>query len=252
MSFVCALENGAFIHEPREDRANELAFEVRGNLAPFVEVILRNGEGLVVDKQSILQHDFGLTVRPWPGLDDSRWLVVNASHEDELGVMLTSREPGFAGAFDLNDYAGKLICPSTSLLANGPGVQAGYYAKFKRLGITLVLLEGNGWAFLASRGDVFEYQLKAGEKVCVRAHSVAAMAATVDFDPSHPICKMQDPDGKMQFALLTGPGKIWLQSVHNTPPPTKRQKKQLGIVSSLPQVQEMQLGELALRPSSSA
>ena len=64
---------------------------------------------------------------------------------------------------------------------------------------------------------MFEYNLRAGEKISVRAHSVAAMAATVDFDPSHPICKMQDPDGTMQFALLTGPGKVWLQSVHNTP-----------------------------------
>ncbi len=252
MAFDCALENGVFVHEPRDDRVNELAFEVRGKLAPFIEVILRNGEGLVCDKHAILQHDFGLTVRPWPGLDDSRWLVVNASHEDELGVMLTSREAGFAGAFDLAEYAGKLICLSTSLLANGPGVQAGYYAKFKRLGITLVLLEGNGWAFLASRGDVFEYQLKAGEKVCVRAHSVAVMAATVDFDPSHPICKMQDPDGKMQFALLTGPGKIWLQSVHNTPPPQKPVKKERDLVHGLPQVKEMQLGDLAMRPVSIA
>ena len=252
MAFVCALNDGAHIHEPRQDRVNELTFEVRGKLAPFVEVILRNGEGLVCDKQAILQHDFGLTVRPWPGLDDSRWLVVNASHEDELGVMLTSREPGFAGAFDLAEHGDKLICPSTSLLANGPGVQAGYYAKFKRLGITLVLLEGSGWAFLASRGDVFEYQLAPGEKVCVRAHSVAAMSATVDFDHSHPICKMQDPDGKMQFSLLTGPGKIWLQSVHNTPPPQKTVKESQEILASLPPVKELQLGDLAFRPSSSA
>ena len=65
----------------------------------------------MIAQHSILQHDFGLTVRPWPGLDDSRWLVVNASQEDDLGVMLTARDPGFAGAFESVRLCRKIDLP---------------------------------------------------------------------------------------------------------------------------------------------
>ena len=53
MAFVCALENGAYQHEPRDNRVNELTFEMRGKLAPFVEVVLKMGEGLICDSSAL-------------------------------------------------------------------------------------------------------------------------------------------------------------------------------------------------------
>ena len=248
MTFISEFSNGRYVYEPDGNRVNELGFEVRGRLSPFIEISLKTGEGLVCDKQAILQHDFGLTVRPWPGLGDSRWLVVNASDEAELAVMLTARETGMAGAFNLSDYNGKLICPLASLMANGPGIVAGFYARFQQQGISLVLLEGNGWAFLRSCGDVFQYQMFPGEQICVRAHAVAAMTATVDFDPAHPICRMHDENGEMQFALLSGPGTIWLQSSYLVP----QQQKPARITHTYPQVHDLALGELAIQAGSGA
>jgi uncharacterized protein (AIM24 family) len=221
MSFYTSFSEEGFLHERRDGRACDLTFEMRGRLAPFVEVTLARGEGLVCDRACVLQHDDELHVRHWPGLNGSRWLVMNASEAPEASVMLSTSEVGFAGAFDLGECGGRLICASGNLMANGPGVTASYYARFRQMGLNLLILEGNGWAFLRSRGDVFEHRLGPGEKVRLRAHSIAAMTATVNLDPvleAHSPANGHDSD----FSLLTGPGTVWLQSrpaeIPNRPP----------------------------------
>lgn len=213
MGFIESKNENGFSHERRDGHACDLSFELRGRLAPFLEVTLGAGEGLICDRTCVLQHEFDLTVKPWPGLGGSRWLVVNASQEPEASVMLSTAEAGFAGAFELSAYGGKLICLAENLMANGPGVTASYYARFQKMGLSLVLLEGNGWAFLRSRGDVFEYKMMPGEKICIRAQNVAAMTATVNFEPNAVMPDVAGANGQPEFVTLTGPGTIWMQSV---------------------------------------
>ncbi len=219
MGFIADIDEGGFAHERRDDHAYDLSFELRGRLAPFLEVTLGAGEGLICDRSCVLQHDYGLAVKSWPGLAGSRWLVVNSSTEAEATVMLTTTEPGFAGAFELAEYGGKLICLAENLMANGPGVTASYYARFQKMGLSLVLLEGNGWAFLRSRGDVFKHRLTPGEKICMRAQNVAAITATVNFEPITPICDTPTNKGQPEFVTLTGPGTIWMQSISQSVEP---------------------------------
>lgn len=219
MSFIADMDENGFAHERREGFSCDLSFELRGKIAPFLEVTLSPGEGLICDRTCVLQHDYGLAIKSWPGLGGSRWLVVNSGDEPEASVMLTTSEPGCAGSFNLADHGGKLICLTGSLMANGPGVTASYYARFQKMGLSLVMLEGDGWAFLRSRGDVFEYRMMPGEKLCVRALNVAAMTATVDFEPIDSICDTPQEDGVPEFVTLTGPGSIWMQSVTQSPLP---------------------------------
>ncbi len=248
MGFVASLEKSSFVHIRREGFFCDLSFELRGNIAPFLEVTLGAGEGLICDRSCVLQHDFDLTIKPWPGLGASRWLVVNTGKGAETSVMLTTVEPGCAGSFNLGDHGGKLICLAESLMANGPGVTASYYARFAGMGISLVLLEGHGWAFLRSRGDVFEYCLTAGEKLCVRARNVAVMTATVDFEPVMVTGQTGQADETSEFVTLTGPGSIWLQSISQSGDlrlPGHRAPDNLNL-------QEMRIGDLAFLNGTSA
>ncbi|HFC05496.1 MAG TPA: AIM24 family protein [Rhizobiales bacterium] len=225
-----------------------MTFDLRGKIAPFLEVSLVQGEGLICDRSCVLQYDHGLAVKAWPGLGGSRWLVVNTQSEGEASVMLTTAEPGCAGSFKLSDYGGKLICLADSLMANGPGVTASYYARFANLGLSLVMLEGDGWAFLRSRGDVFEYRMAAGEKLCVRAQNVAAITATVDFEPIAPVCEMAETGEMPEFVTLTGPGCIWMQSITRRPGSQQPEKRAPDNAS----LQEMRTAGLAFLNGSSA
>ncbi|HFC05214.1 MAG TPA: AIM24 family protein [Rhizobiales bacterium] len=248
MGFIENMTDGGFAHERRVDHAYDLSFDLRGAIAPFLEVTLANGEGLICDRSCVLQHDFGLTIKRWPGLGGSRWLVVNSGDEEEASVMLTAAEPGVIGSFELSDYGGRLICLADSLMANGPGGKASYYARFEEMGLALVMLEGNGWAFLRSRGDVFEYRMAPGEKICMRARNVAAMTATVNFEPVAGICQTPVGQGEPEFVSLTGPGTIWMQSISQPSESKLPRRREPGHSDAL----EMRTGGLAFLNGTSA
>lgn len=241
MGFLKPNSEDELLHERRSDHAYDLSFELRGNVAPFLEVTLGPGEGLICDRDSILQHGFGLVVKSWPGLGGSRWLVVNSSDKSHESVMLTTREPGYAGSFDLSEFDKRLICRVECLMANGPGVTASYYAKFREIDLSLVLLEGDGWAFLRSRGDVCERKLTPGEKMCVKAQNVVAMTATVDFELIDTMCNVPQGEKQPDFVTLTGPGIVWMQSVSWNDKPRKRAKPR----REKEKVREMATGGLA-------
>ncbi len=241
MSFIADMDENGFVHERRKEFSCDLSFELRGKIAPFLEVSLRPGEGLVCERSCVLQHDTDLAIKAWPGLGGNRWLMVNTGNDRDVSVMLTTEEPGCAGSFNLAEYGGKLICLAESLMANGPGVTAGFYARFANMGLSLVLLEGNGWVFLRSRGDVFEYRMIAGEKLCVRAQNVAAMTATVDFEPMEIGGDLSGEGNYPEFVKLTGPGKIWMQSISSSDGP----KLPESVLPENSKLKEMRTGGLA-------
>lgn len=248
MSFLSKTKQRGIAHERRQGRACDLSFEARGSLAPFFEVSLLPGEGLVCDHSAILQFDDGLIMKGWPGLAGTRRLIVNANAEAEASLMLSTAAPGFSGAFDLADYGGRLICAGQALMAAGPGVSASFYARIENLGVSLVLLEGNGWVFLRSRGDAYEHRLRAGEKVSVRTHSVAAMTATVDMEITGNKATASGEIATPDFCVLTGPGTIWLQSIYDG----QTARPPLKAMPERQHVREMQTGGLAFLTATNA
>ena len=243
MAFFSIAGGAAQVHEPVRGRAGDLGFVLNGTIAPFIEILLAGGEGVVCESAAVLGHDPGLAVRPWPGLDGGRWLVVNPAADGSSKLRLGSKQAGLAGGFDLSEYGGRLIVPAVNLVANGPGVTAGYYARFRPLGLSMVLLEGNGWVFLRSGGDVEDVRLDPGERMCVRAHHVAAMTAAVDFDMANQFCGLANGQiaGDGGFAMVTGPGHVWLQSVAVADRPAKPEH----IMPAPPEINEMRPGSLA-------
>ena len=148
--------------------------------------------------------------------------LANADSGIAQRVLLASGEPCTIGAYDLRHYGGRLLVPQPAMIAAGPGVSLGLYARFKSLrsparprGLELLLAEGSGWLFARARGDVQEILLTPGQVVCARALAISALTATVDFDLMDG-SESVDSEGlplPVHIARLRGPGRVWLQSI---------------------------------------
>ena len=76
-------------------------------------------------------------------------------------------------------------------------------------------LEGDGWVFVHAGGTVIERDLKPGEVLHVDTGCIVAMLPSVDMDIERAgnIKSMIFGGEGIFFAKLTGPGKVWIQSL---------------------------------------
>ena len=122
----------------------------------------------------------------------------------------------------LAEIGGVLIAQKDSFLAAAKGVSIGI-AFQKKLGVGLFggegfimqRLEGDGWAFVHAGGTLSERTLAPGEIVRVDTGCIVALQPSVNYDIQY-VGKIKTAlfggEG-LFFATLTGPGKIWLQSL---------------------------------------
>jgi uncharacterized protein (AIM24 family) len=201
----------------------DISFSIHGQLAPVIEILLPPGQSLLADFRSLLS--FGETIRTEGSAagDGTGQRLANAADAGlAQRVILASGEPCTIGAHDLRRYGGRLLVPQPALIAAGPGVSLGLYARFKSLksaarpnGLELLLAEGSGWLFARSRGDVREITLAPGEVICARVLAISALTATVDIDLLDG-SESVDAEGltlPVHIARLRGPGRVWLQSI---------------------------------------
>jgi len=122
----------------------------------------------------------------------------------------------------LADIGGTLICQKDSFLCAAKGVSLGIALQrklgaglFGGEGFIMQKLDGNGWAFVHAGGTLMEKVLQPGETLRVDTGCVVAFQPSVDFDIKY-VGKIKSAlfGGEGLFtATLTGPGKVWLQSL---------------------------------------
>jgi uncharacterized protein (TIGR00266 family) len=130
--------------------------------------------------------------------------------------------PGKIIAVHLSEIGGTLIAQKDSFLAAAKGVSVGI-AFQKRLGVGLFggegfimqRLDGDGWAFVHAGGTLHERVLAPGETVRVDTGCIVGLQPSVNYDIQY-VGKVKTAlfggEG-LFFATLTGPGKVWLQSL---------------------------------------
>ena len=137
-------------------------------------------------------------------------------------VAFAAPYPGTVLAMKLDEHNGRLICQKDSFLAGARGVQVGIHFQRKILtglfggeGFIMQKLEGDGWVFVHAGGTVVERELRAGERLDVDTGCVMAFHDTVNMDVRAVggIKSMLFGGEGMFLATLTGPGKVWLQSL---------------------------------------
>jgi uncharacterized protein (TIGR00266 family) len=123
---------------------------------------------------------------------------------------------------DLAQLEGKIICQKDAFLCAAKGVQIGI--EFQRKlgtglfggeGFIMQKLEGDGMAFVHAGGFILERQLAAGETLRVDTGCIVAFTQHVDYDIQFikGIRNMVFGGEGLFFAVLRGPGTVWLQSL---------------------------------------
>ena len=137
-------------------------------------------------------------------------------------VAFAAPYPGKIVPIDLSQIGGTLICQKDAFLCAAKGVSLGI-ALQQRLGVgffggegfILQKLEGDGMVFFHAGGTLAEKTLAPGETLRVDTGCVAALQPSVDFDIQF-VGKIKTAmfGGEGLFlARLTGPGKVWLQTL---------------------------------------
>ena len=207
-----------------------MQYEIKGGNFPIVVCRLSNGEKMITERGSMAWMSPNMemeTVGGGLGRMFSRAFSGESMFQNHYTArgegMITfgSSFPGQIRALEIRPGQ-EMIVQKSAFLASTAGVQLSIHFQ-KRLGaglfggegFILQRLSGNGTAFVEIDGDLVEYELRAGEKLVVDTGNVAGFESTVSIDIQKvPGLKNMLFGGEGLFnTVLTGPGKVWLQTM---------------------------------------
>jgi uncharacterized protein (TIGR00266 family) len=225
-------------------RAHEIDFKILGSEMQFVEVELDPGESAVAEAGSMMYMTPGIQMETVFGdgsqqrsgvmgalLGAGKRLITGESlfmtvFTNQGGgkqqVAFAAPYPGKILAMDLKQMGGTLICQKDSFLCAAKGVSIGI-AFQRKIGVGLFggegfimqKLEGDGLTFCHAGGTVHPVDLAAGQTLRVDTGCLVALQPTVGYDIQF-VGKIKTAlfggEG-LFFAALTGPGRVWLQSL---------------------------------------
>jgi uncharacterized protein (TIGR00266 family) len=227
-------------------RADQIDYRIVGEDMQFVEIELDPGESAVAEAGTLMYKDaavrmetvFGDGSAPSGagGLLDKlvgagKRLVTGESlfttvfthgGSGKARLAFAAPYPGTIVPMTLSNYGGRIICQKDSFLCAARGVSIGLFfqrkvmtALFGGEGFIMQKLEGDGLVFVHAGGTIVERELAAGEVLDVDTGCVVAMTSGVNFDlKSVGSVKSMLFGGEGVFlATLTGPGKVWIQSL---------------------------------------
>ncbi len=224
--------------------SDEIDYRIVGSEMQFVEVELDPGESAVAEAGAMMYKDpsvqmqaiFGDGSVAGGGLVDK---LLGAGKrvltgESVFMTLFTHTGQGkahvaFAAPFagnilpmTLSNLGGELICQKDSFLCAAKGVSIGIFFQKRILtglfggeGFIMEKLDGDGLVFINAGGTLVERELAPGEVVHVDTGCVVAFQPSVDFDIEQVggLKSMLFGGEGVFFAVLRGPGKIWLQSL---------------------------------------
>ncbi|HRC84617.1 MAG TPA: TIGR00266 family protein [Thermoanaerobaculia bacterium] len=226
-------------------RAHEIDYEIFGEEMQFVEITLDPGEACIAEAGAFLFMENGIEMETvfgdGSGKDGGRFFdkllgagkrlltgeslfttVFSNAGQGRRKVAFASPYPGKIVAVDLKTHGGTLLCQKDAFLCAAKGVALGI-AFQKKLGaglfggegFILEKLEGDGLAFIHASGVVVEKVLGPGETLRLDTGCLVAFEPGVNYDVQFvPGVKTALFGGEgLFFATLTGPGKVWVQSL---------------------------------------
>jgi uncharacterized protein (TIGR00266 family) len=224
--------------------AHEVDYRIVGSDMQFVEVELDPGESTVAEAGSMMymtaaiqmETIFGDGTSPRSSVmgallgagkrlltGESLFMTVFTNQgKGKQQVAFAAPYPGKILAMDLKQLGGTLICQKDSFLCAARGVSIGI-AFQRRLGVGLFggegfimeRLEGDGMCFVHAGGMVHPRDLQSGETLRVDTGCIVALQPSVAYDiqlVGGVKTALFGGEG-LFFATLSGPGRVWLQSL---------------------------------------
>ncbi|MEE8524092.1 MAG: TIGR00266 family protein [Thermoanaerobaculia bacterium] len=225
--------------------ADVIDYEVFGEEMQFVEITLDPREACISEAGAFMYMDPGIEMQTIFGdgsgqsegtlfdkllsagkrvlTGESLFMTVFAnSAGGRQKVAFASPYPGRIIAVDLQQHGNTLLCQKDAFLCAAKGVAIGI-AFQKKLGaglfggegFILQKLDGDGLAFLHAGGTVVERTLQAGETMRLDTGCLVAFEQGVNYDIQmiKGIKSVIFGGEGMFYAALTGPGKVWIQSL---------------------------------------
>ncbi|MCG3196240.1 MAG: TIGR00266 family protein [Candidatus Omnitrophica bacterium] len=224
--------------------ADVIDYRIVGEEMQFVEIELDPGESAIAEAGAMMYKDSSVEMDSVFG-DGTQ---TNASFFDKLvgaGKRLLTSESLFTTVFthrgsgkahvafaapypgniiplSLPTVNGRIICQKDSFLCAARGVSIGIQFQRKILtglfggeGFIMQRLEGDGMVFMHAGGTVIERRLGPGELLHVDTGCVVAYEGGVEMDIQQAgnIKTMLFGGEGLFFAILRGPGRVWLQSL---------------------------------------
>ena len=223
--------------------AHEIDYEIMGNEMQYVEIELDPQESAVAEAGSLMMMDAEIRMETIFGdgsnqggimgkllgagkrllTGESLFMTVfTNSGYGKKRVSFAAPYPGKIIPLDLSQLNGKIICQKDAFLCAAKGVSIGI-AFQKRLGtgffggegFIMEKLEGDGLAFVHAGGTIVERELAHGEMIRVDTGCLVAMTAEVNYsiEMVRGIKTAFFGGEGLFFATLSGPGKVWIQSL---------------------------------------
>lgn len=226
-------------------RSHEIEYKLYGDDMQFVEIELDPGESVIAEAGGLMYMEPGIEMETIFGDGSNRneggfvgklfgagkRLVTGESLFMTLFTNTGSQKsracyaapyPGKIIPVDLSKYNGKVICQKDAFLCAAKGVSVGI--EFTRKlgtgffggeGFIMQKLEGDGLAFLHAGGTIIEKNLNHGETLRVDTGCLVGMTGAVSYDIQlvGGIKTALFGGEGLFFATVTGPGKVWLQSL---------------------------------------
>ena len=226
-------------------RAHEIEYELFGEDMQYVEITLDPGEACIAEAGAFMYMEPGIQLQTIFGdgsaQDQGGFMgkLLSAGKRVLTGESLfmtvfgngagTRQKVAFAAAYpgkiipiDLRQHGGRLLCEKDAFLCAAKGISVGIAFNrklgaglFGGEGFILQKLEGDGFAFVHSGGTILSRELAPGETLRVDTGCVVAFESTINYDVqmvSGIKTALFGGEG-LFYATLTGPGRIWLQSL---------------------------------------
>jgi len=254
-------------HSKSFQTAHEIDFEIFGDDMQFVEIELDPRETSIAEAGAMMYMDSGIEMNAIFGDGSSesdgvmgklfgagKRILTGASAfmtaftnsgQGKQRVSFAAPYPGKIVPLDLAELGGEVLCQKDAFLCAAKGVSIGI-AFQKKLGVGLFggegfilqRLQGDGYAFIHAGGTIIEKDLGPGEKMRIDTGCLAALQSSVQFDVEFVGgIKTAIFGGEgLFFANVTGPGKVWLQSL-----PFSRMADR--IIASVPRMGGQRRGE---------
>jgi len=225
-------------------RMHEIDYKIFGDDMQFVEVELDPEEAALAEAGGMMYMDDGIQMETIFGdgsqqksgllgslagagkrllTGESLFMTIFANKSrQKRRVAFGAPYPGKILPIHLAEVGGELITQKESFLAAAKGVSIGI-AFQKRLGVGLFggegfimqRLTGDGLAFVHAGGTLYERTLAPGEILRVDTGCIVALSTSVHYDiqfVGNIKSAIFGGEG-LFFAILRGPGRIWLQSL---------------------------------------
>jgi uncharacterized protein (TIGR00266 family) len=226
--------------------AHEIDYRIVGEDLQFVEVDLDPGESVVAEAGGMMYMTSGIEMETIFGdgssqqrggimgalmgagkrllTGESLFMTVftNTARSGVHRAAFAAPYPGRILPMDLKLLGGELICQKDSFLCAAKGVSIGIAFQrkigaglFGGEGFIMQRLQGDGLTFVHAGGMLHTMDLQPGETLRVDTGCLVAMQPSINYDIQF-VGKIKTAffggEG-LFFATLTGPGRVWLQSL---------------------------------------